>query len=173
MNSIAEKFKQRLAEESEAGEFNGFPLRLRRMRAKSLFEQGLMPMFFADVYRQAQGVDPEDPNNAELERKLTAAEFDEIEKFKTLLILDCCLEPKIKTKPDDPGDVLLADIPDVIREFIYLYSQHSINFPGTTAVKKEEVVTAATLRPFLRDGKGREKSTPVSPRGTTVRQKRK
>ncbi len=173
MNSIAEKFQQRLAAESESGEFQGFPLRLRRMRAKSLFEQGLMPMFFADVYRQAQGVDPEDPKNVEMERKLTAAEFDEIEKFKTLLILDCCLEPKIKIKPDDPGDVLLADIPDVIREFIYLYSQHTVNFPGTTVVKKEEVVTAATLRPFFRDGKRREKSAPVGTRGTAVRKKRK
>jgi hypothetical protein len=163
--TIAEQFQARLAEEIETGEFNGFPLRLRRMRAKALFEQGVMPMFFADVYRQAQGVEPEDARNTDQERKLTAAEFDELEKFKNVLILDCCIEPKLKAMVDEPGDVLLDDLPDDVREFIYLYSQRLADFPNGTTAQKEE--------PFLRERKGTKKPAAADSRGSAVRKKTK
>lgn len=164
--SIAEQFRARLSDEIEKGEYRGFPLRLRRMRAKALFEQGLMPMFFADVYRQAQGVDPADPNNTDQNRNLTPAEFDELEKFKSVLIVDCCVEPKIKLEALDAGDVLLADIPDDVREFIYLYSQRLVNFPNGKAEKEQ--VSAATLKPFLRDRKGPAKPAPTHPRRAKI-----
>ncbi len=168
MASITEQFKARLSDEIETGDYRGFPLRLRRMRAKALFEQGLMPMFFADVYRQAQGVDPEDANNANLNRKLTASEFDELEQFKSVLIMDCCVEPEIKTEALNPSDVLLADIPDDVREFIYLYSQRLVSFPDGKDTEKEQV-SAATLKPFLRHRKRAAKPAPVDSRRATVR----
>lgn len=170
--SIKERFAQRLDAENGVGEYRGFPLKLRRMRAKALFEQGLMPMFFADVYRQAQGVEPEDSANANPDRKLTATEFDELEKFKAILIMDCCLEPKIKQAAEDAGDVLLSNLPDDVREFIYLYSQRLAEFPSSLSAQDEEV-SAVTLKPFLSNRKRRPQSAAPDSRGAALQQKTK
>ena len=166
--NITQQFLARLHDAGESGTFLGWPLKLRRFRAKVMYEQGKMPMFFADAYRQALGAEAQDAINVDPARKLNAEEHQEFVKFQLDIVVDSCLEPKLKRQADDPGDVLLSDVPDEDLEFIYLYALRMANFPASQEEQKEEV-TAATLKPFLRDRSRTPKSDRAGKHGATVR----
>lgn len=149
-NSIADKFKARLDEEAETGEYRGFPLRLRRMRAKVLYASGRMPQYFADIYRTTLGADPENPANEKQDRKLTAAEHKEFADFQMSIVLDSCLEPRLVEANPKAEEVLISSLPDDVLEFIYLYACRLANFE---AGQQSQEVSAQELTPFLQHAK--------------------
>jgi hypothetical protein len=162
--NITEQFQSRLEQEGEVGEFRGYKMRLRRLRAKLLYVRGRMPGYFSSAYRRAMRVEGEDePTSAQLTRQ----EFDEASQWEIDVILDCCLEPKLKRDKDAPGDVLIDDVPDQVLEFIYLYATCVVDFPDQASQKEE--VTAETLLPFLHDRTGADESGVIDASGATLR----
>lgn len=151
MGEIADKFKARLLAEGESGEFLGYPLRLRRMRLKVLYEKGSLPLFLAETYRKATGGEVDGDS---LMRSLSAEEHQDLARFELSVIIDSCLEPRLKRKPEDPGDVLIDDVPDAVLLFIYNYAMRTAHFPGRETSASESEVTAETLSEFLHDGEG-------------------
>lgn len=144
--TITEQFAAALKEESEAGTYRGFTMRLRRMRAKVSYARGELPMYFANVYRQALGIE----EGGELPA-MTAQEHQEFSNFQLDVILDSCIEPKLKRTAEDAGDVLISDVPDDILEFIYLYATRIAHFTPEQEQEQKEGVSAEMLTPFLRD----------------------
>lgn len=161
--TIAEQFAARLENEAEVGEFRGFRLKLRRLRAKMLYAQGRLPGYFASAYRKANGVAEEefDPAN-----QLRKEEFDQSAQFELDVIVDCCLEPRLKRTPEDEGDVLIDDVPDNVLTFIYGYATRIMDFPNE---EKKDEVTAETLSTFLHDGTGPDEPGDTGERGEALR----
>lgn len=163
--TIAEQFQARLDNEAEVGEFRGFPLKLRRIRAKMLYAQGRLPGYFASAYRKSNHVEDEAFDAA---NKLSRDEFDQAAKFELDVIIDCCLAPRLKRRPEDDGDVLIDDVPDYVLTFIYGYATRIMDFPDD---ERKDEVTADTLLPFLHDGTGANESGDPGERGEAIRAK--
>lgn len=167
--SITEKFRDRLQEDYEDGVFNGFPLRLRRIRSRAVYTRGELPMIFADAYRRAFHPDYAEPLPA-----ITDKDAADYSAFQMAVVVDCCIEPKLTLKPEEASDevLLIDEVPDEVVEFIWRYATRAANFlkPGsaTTEPEKEEV-TEQMLTPFLHNGNGSAELDHVGERSEAVR----
>src|SRR5438128_2133741 len=137
--SITEQFTDRLTQEFEVGDFRGFKLKLRRMRSRAIYARGEVPMIFADAYRRAVHPDFNEPAPP-----VTEKDTDDYKVFQMQVVIDSCIEPKLKLNPDDPGDILLDVVPDDVVEFIWRYATRTANFrkAGEALVELKEEVTA-------------------------------